>query len=146
MLNYIGGGDGIYLNYRFAQPTRTSRQHIARWDPEFQFPWADVAFFDPVTHLTEVGWTRCEATDTCPKIFEMNSENEFWSKGGSMLTTDGQGHDLDLSRKPNVRYYVLASFQHGTGNGTSRAFAGNSRTRSIWLRCRRQCWSIWTSG
>jgi hypothetical protein len=37
MLNYIGGGDGIYLNYRFSQPTRTSRQHIARWDPEFQF-------------------------------------------------------------------------------------------------------------
>ena len=30
MLNYIGGGDGIYMNYRFAQPTRTSRQHIAR--------------------------------------------------------------------------------------------------------------------
>ena len=23
MLNYIGGGDGIYMNYRFAQPTRT---------------------------------------------------------------------------------------------------------------------------
>jgi hypothetical protein len=50
MLNYIGGGDGIYMNYRFAQPTRTSRQHIARWDPEFQFPFADVTFRDPVTH------------------------------------------------------------------------------------------------
>lgn len=119
MLNYIGGGDGIYLNYRFAQPARTSRQHIARWDPEFQFPWADVAFKDPVTHLTGARLDRCEATDTCPKILEMNSENEFWSKGGSMLTTDGQGHDLDLTKSPNVRYYVLASFQHGTGSGTS---------------------------
>ena len=38
MLNYIGGSDGIYMNYRFAQPTRTQRQHIARWFPEFQFP------------------------------------------------------------------------------------------------------------
>jgi hypothetical protein len=119
MLNYIGGGDGIYLNYRFAQPTRTSRQHIARWDPEFQFPWADVSFKDPVTHLTGGRLDRCEATDTCPKIFETNSENEFWSKGGSMLTTDGQGHDLDLTKTPDVRYYVLASFQHGTGSGTS---------------------------
>ena len=48
MLNYIGGGDGIYMNYRFAQPTRTQRQHIARWFPEFQFPFADLAIFDPV--------------------------------------------------------------------------------------------------
>jgi hypothetical protein len=119
MLNYIGGGDGIYLNYRFAQPTRTSRQHIARWDPEFQFPWADVAFTDPVTHLTGGRLDRCEATGSCPTIIEMNSENEFWSKGGSMLTTDGQGHDLDLTKTPEVRYYVLASFQHGTGSGTS---------------------------
>ena len=36
-----------------------------------------------------------------------------------MLLTDGQGHDLDLSRTPNVRYYLLSSFQHGTGNGTT---------------------------
>ena len=100
MLNYIGGGDGIYLNYRFAQPTRTSRQHIARWDPEFQFPFADVSFKDRVTHETGGRLERCEATDTCPKIFETNSENEFWSKGGSMLTTDGQGHDLDLTKTP----------------------------------------------
>jgi hypothetical protein len=61
MLNYIGGGDGIYMNYRFAQPTRTSRQHIARWDPEFQFPFADVTFRDPVTHLTGGRLARCEA-------------------------------------------------------------------------------------
>ena len=119
MLNYIGGGDGIYLNYRFAQPTRTSRQHIARWDPEFQFPFADVSFKDPVTHATGGRLDRCEATDTCPKILETNSENEFWSKGGSMLTTDGQGRDLDLAKTPEARYYVLASFQHGTGNGAS---------------------------
>jgi Alpha/beta hydrolase domain len=119
MLNYIGGGDGIYLNYRFSQPTRTSRQHIARWDPEFQFPFADVTFKDPVTHLTGGRNAVCETTGTCPKIFETNSENEFWAKGGSMLMTDGQGHDLDLNKTPEVRYYVLASFQHGTGNGTT---------------------------
>jgi hypothetical protein len=106
------------LNCRFAQPTRTSRQHIARWDPEFQFPFADVTFKDPVTH--QIGGRNAvyEVTETCPKIFETNSENEFWSKG-SMLTTDGQGHDLNLNETPEVRYCVLASFQHGTGSGTS---------------------------
>jgi hypothetical protein len=119
MLNYIGGGNGIYMNYRFAQPTRTHRQHIARWFPEFQFPFADLTIFDPVTRQFDGRLARCEETDTCPNIFEANSENEFWAKGGSMLVTDGQGHDLDLSRSPNVRYYLLSSFQHGTGNSNS---------------------------
>jgi hypothetical protein len=119
MLNYIGGGDGIYMNYRFAQPTRTHRQHIARWFPEFQFPFADLTIFDPVTRQIDGRLARCEETNTCPNIFETNSENEFWAKGGSMLLTDGRGHDLDLSRTPNVRYYLLSSFQHGTGNSTT---------------------------
>ena len=119
MLNYLGGGDGIYMNYRFAQPTRTHRQHIARWFPEFQFPFADLTIFDPVTRQINGRLARCEETGTCPNIFEANSENEFWAKGGSMLLTDGQGHDLDLSRIPNVRYYLLSSFQHGTGNSTT---------------------------
>jgi hypothetical protein len=119
MLNYIGGGNGIYMNYRFAQPTRTQRQHIARWFPEFQFPFADLTIFDPVTRQIDGRLGRCQETDTCPNIFETNSENEFWAKGGSMLLTDGQGHDLDLNRTPNVRYYLLSSFQHGTGNNTT---------------------------
>lgn len=119
MLNYIGGANGIYMNYRFAQPTRTHRQHIARWFPEFQFPFADLTIFDPVTHRIDGRLARCEETDTCPNIFEANSENEFWAKGGSMLVTDGQGHDLNLKRTPNVRYYLLSSFQHGTGNSTT---------------------------
>jgi Alpha/beta hydrolase domain len=115
MINWIGGGDGIYMNYRFAQPTRTSRQHIARWDPEFQFPWANQALYDPVTGQYGGRLDACSRTDTCPKIFELNSENEYYSKGGSMLTTDTEGHDLDLHATPNVRYYQLASVPHGAG-------------------------------
>ena len=115
MLNWIGGADGIYLNYRFAQPTRTSRQHIARWYPEFQFPWADIATYDPNTHQFAGRLDACLWTDTCPLIFELNSENEYYSKGGSMLTTDPEGHDLDLNFSPNVRYYQLSSLPHGAG-------------------------------
>ena len=103
------------MNYRFAQPTRTQRQHIARWTPEFQFPFADVPFFDQVTGKYGGRLDACRRSFTCPKIFEVNSENEYWAKGGSMLTTDGQGHDLDLSTTPNVRYYQLSSLPHGAG-------------------------------
>ena len=116
MLNWLGGGNGIFMNYRFAQPTRTHRQHIARWTPEFQFPFADVSMYDPVTGKSGGRLDTCERTGTCPQIFEVNSENEFWAKGGSMLITDGQGHDLDLSRTPQVRYYLLSSLEHSAGS------------------------------
>jgi Alpha/beta hydrolase domain len=115
ILNWIGGGNGIFMNYRFAQPTRTHRQHIARWTPEFQFPFADVPSFDPVTGKYGSRLDRCLETFTCPNIFEVNSENEYWAKGGSMLTTDGQGHDLNLNNVDNVRYYQLSSLPHGAG-------------------------------
>jgi Alpha/beta hydrolase domain len=115
VINWIGGGDGIFMNYRFAQPGRTQRQHIARWYPEFQFPWANQRIHDHVTDRTAGRLDACQRTDTCPKIIEMNSENEFYSKGGSMLTTDTRGRDLDLDETPNVRYYLMSSLPHGAG-------------------------------
>jgi alpha/beta hydrolase family protein len=115
VLNWLGGGSGIYMNYRFAQPTRTHRQHIARWTPEFQFPFANQRLHDDVTGKTAGRLDACAETDTCPKIIEMNSENEYWAKAGSVLTTDTRGRDLDLDELPDVRYYLLASAPHGAG-------------------------------
>jgi hypothetical protein len=116
VLNWVGGGDGIYLNYRFAQPGRTHRQHIARWYPEFQFPWANHITHDQVTQQTAGRLDACQRTDTCPKIIELNSENEYWSKGGSLLTTDTEGNDLQLNDTPNVRYYLMSSLPHAPGS------------------------------
>jgi hypothetical protein len=115
ILNWKAGGSGIFMNYRFGQPVRTHRQHIARWTPEYQFPFADQKLTDTVTGKTDYRLRRCEASQTCPKIFEANSSNEYWAKASSMLQTDSQGHDL--GGLDNVRYYLLASFPHGGGNG-----------------------------
>lgn len=115
VLNWIGGGNGIFMNYRFAQPGRTHRQHIARWYPEFQFPWANHITHDEVTHQTAGRLDACQRTDSCPKIIELNSENEYWAKGGSLLTTDTQGNDLQLNDTPNVRYYLMSSLPHTAG-------------------------------
>ena len=115
VINWVGGGDGSYMNYRFAQPARTSRQHIARWYPEYQFPWANHITHDPVTHQTAGRLDACRRTNTCPKIIELNSENEYYSKGGSLLTTDTRGHDLELEDTPNVRYYLMSSLPHAAG-------------------------------
>jgi hypothetical protein len=116
VLNWKAGGSGLYINYRFSQPTRTHRQHIARWYPEIQFPFANQALFDTVTHQTDGRLSVCSGTDTCPKTFEANSANEYWAKAGSLLTTDTKGNDLDLSRTRGVRYYLFSSQPHGAGS------------------------------
>jgi Alpha/beta hydrolase domain len=115
VLNWKAGGSGMFMNYRFGQPVRTHRQHIARWTPEYQFPFADQKLTDTVTGKTDYRLRRCEESKTCPKIFEANSSNEYWAKAASMMQTDSLGHDLP--GVDNVRYYLLASFPHGPGKG-----------------------------
>jgi hypothetical protein len=117
VLNWKAGGSGLFMNYRFSQPVRTHRHHIARWTPEYQFPFADVKVTDTVTGKTDWRLRRCEESNTCPKTFEANSSNEYWAKASSMMQTDSKGHDLDLGNVANVRYYLLSSLPHGAGNG-----------------------------
>jgi hypothetical protein len=114
MLNWVGGAGGIFMNYRFAQPGRTHRQHIGRWYPEYQFPFANQVTSDPVTGKTDGRLRACLATKTCPDIFEVNSENEYWAKAMSVLQLDGAGHDLP--DPPNVHYFLMSSLQHAAGS------------------------------
>ena len=115
VLSWIGGSSGGFFNDRFAQPGRTHRQHIGRWYPERQFPFADVTTFDPVTGRTDGRLAVCTKTGTCPRIFEVNSENEYWAKAGSLLHTDTEGRDL--LDPPTVRHYLLSSLPHSRGRG-----------------------------
>ncbi len=116
VLNWKAGGGGTFSNYRFSQPDRTHRQHIGRWTPEYQFPFADQMLSDPVTGKTDSRLRRCTESGSCPKIFEANSANEYWAKAASMMQTDSAGHDL--GGVDGVRYYTFASFPHVVaGNG-----------------------------
>ena len=116
VLNWKGGGSGIFLNTRFSQPVRTHRQHIARWTPEIQFPFANERLHDPVTGKTAGRLDRCKETHTCPKIIEANSSNEFWAKAASNLLTDARARDIE-ELAPNVRYYLQSSAPHGAATG-----------------------------
>ena len=117
ILNWLGAGTGGFFNYRFAQPGRTHRQHIGRWYPEFRFPFTNQIIGDPVTGQTDGRLRKCQLTDTCPKIFEANSENEYWSKAGSLLHTDTFGNDLNLHAAPNTRVYLFSSLAHVPATG-----------------------------
>ena len=115
ILNWLAGGSGIFLNYRFAQGARTHRQHIGRWYPEREFPFANQILFDSITGKTDGRLRRCVTSKTCPKIFEVNSGNEYWVKTGSLLHTDTLGNDLRDPRR--VRFYLLSSLPHVAGTG-----------------------------
>ncbi len=115
LLNFLAGPGGGSFNHRFAQPGRTIRQHRDRLYPEIRFPFTWNVRADPVTGRTDGRLRRCLASGTCPKIFDVNSSNEYWNKSGSLLHTDVDGRDL--RDPPNVRFYLLSSLPHVIGAG-----------------------------
>jgi hypothetical protein len=115
--NWLGGGSGVGINYRFAQPGRTERNRQNHFYPEAIFPFAYPALKDSFTGKTAGRGIRPEATHTQAKVFEINSSNEYWVKAASLLHTDLRGQDLPDPE--NVRFFLLSGMQHGSGNGNS---------------------------
>ena len=115
MLNWLGAASGGFFNYRFAQPGRTHRQHVGRCYPEREFPFANRILIDPNTAKIDGRLLRCRITNTCPHIFEVNSANDYWVKGASLLHTDTFGFDIGDAR--NVRTYLLSSLPHIAQSG-----------------------------
>ena len=117
VVNWIGGATGIFMNYRFAEPFRTHRQHISRRFPEFQGPFTNQVTTDTITGKTDGRLKRCLETSTCPKVFEVNSENEYWAKNMALLHVDTAGKDI--GEPDNVRSYLVASLPHNGGTPAS---------------------------
>jgi hypothetical protein len=119
MLQWIAGGDGINMNYRFSQPGRTERNRQEHLYVEGVFPFANVRTTDPITGATDSRYARCAATGTCPLAVEIYSANEYWVKATSLLHTDPAG-TADLHDSRFTRNYFISSHQHGTGNPASK--------------------------
>ncbi|RJG27220.1 hypothetical protein D3872_01505 [Massilia cavernae] len=54
--------------------------------------------------------TRCSASGTCPKLIHLDSSNDFWQSGASLVATGGTSRDVPLP--PGVRAYLMSSTQH----------------------------------
>jgi len=109
MLAHTAGAGGVFLNYEFGQPNRTSTQHEDHTVPENAFPFSTARMTDPVTGKTG-GVLRNDGFD--PLWMETNTSTEYWQKGASLLVTDPLGErDIELPR--NARAYLIAGTQHG---------------------------------
>ena len=120
MMQWIGAGDGLNMNYRWSQTKRTERNRQEELYLEGLFPFANVTTHDPISGQTDGRYKKCEESHTCPLAMEFYSANEYWVKAGSLMSTDPTGR-FDLPDHEDSRLYLLSSKQHGgAGNPTSR--------------------------
>ncbi len=117
ILSWTGGGSGDQINYRFGQTDRTERNRQNHLYPEGVFPFAHQVLTDHLSGKTGGRDERCTASNTCPKLIDGNSANEYWVKAGSLLHTDTRGNDL--KDPENVRFYLVSGLSHGVGDITS---------------------------
>lgn len=120
VLNWLGGGSGVAINFRFAQTARTERNRQNHRYPEAPFPFAWPTLTDPYTGKTAGRGERCAASGTCPKVMETNSSNEYWVKTGSLLHSDPTGKDLPRDPE-NVRFYLLSGVEHTVAGAPPRS-------------------------
>jgi len=120
MMQWIGAGDGLNMNYRWSQTKRTERNRQEELYLEGLYPFANVPTYDPISNTSDWRYKRCEQTHTCPLAMEFYSANEYWVKAGSLMSTDPTGR-FDLPDHPLTRLYLLSSKQHGgAGNPASK--------------------------
>ncbi len=102
----------IALNIRFAQPGRgAGLQHAEHQFPSGELPLTWVATTNPVTQRREGLLDRCSATNTCPKIIQTVTDNEYWQGPMSTSTSDVE-NSRELPIPDNVRIFHFASTQH----------------------------------
>lgn len=119
VFSHIAGAGGVFLNYEFGQPVRTSTQHEDRTFPETAFPFSTARVNDPLSGKTG-SLFRNDGFD--PLLIETNTSTEHWQKGASLLVTDPMGsRDIDLPA--NSRVFMIAGTQHG-GNAGMRSTLG----------------------
>jgi hypothetical protein len=120
MMQWVGAGDGLNMNYRWSQTKRTERARQEELYLEGLYPFANVPTYDPISHTSDWRYKRCEQSHTCPLALEFYSANEFWVKAASLMSTDPTGR-VDLPDHPLTRLYLLSSAQHASaGNPTSK--------------------------
>jgi hypothetical protein len=122
MLQWVGAGDGLNMNYRWSQTSRTERNRQHELYLEGLYPFANVPAVDPISQTIDWRYRICERTNTCPLALEFYSANEYWVKAASLMSTDPSGQ-RDLPDHPLTRLYLLSSAQH--------ASAGNPAVKGV---------------
>ncbi len=109
----VAGAGRVFLNQRFAQP---SRDGWAFWNtlyPTDLFPFSDTP--QPAWNAQGAdGLLMRLSPEAVPKLFLTNGSWEYWNRCASLVHTDVSG-EIDVPLHANTRLYVLSGSQHGPG-------------------------------
>ena len=125
----IAGSRKTFTNYQFSQPGRWQKQHEDHVFPGDQFPFTYTTLTDPVSGHTDGLQEKCTASNTCPKIIHSDGEAELWQARSSLVVTDPLGEHIELPE--NVRAYLIAGTQHGSGRGVHAATANRGICQNL---------------
>ena len=103
---YVGGARRTFVNARFAQTGRYTRQHEDHNYPMDEFPFTWGVTTDPLTGRTDGLLAACAASDTCPQVIQVDADSEYYGAHASLILTRTTGEPVALP--PNVRYWMLA--------------------------------------
>ena len=117
MTPYVAGARRTFVNARFAQTGRYTRQHEDHNYPMDEFPFTFATTTDPLTGRTDGLLAACTASSTCPNIIQVDADSEYYGAHASLILTDTSGQALELP--PNARYWMLAT-AHLQGNAGCR--------------------------
>jgi len=107
------------FNVRWGQPTRLSgTQHTETQFPGQESPQTWGVYADTLSNVTASQLDRCNATNSCPKIFHTITDTEYWQALMALNTSTVDG-SADLVIPDNVRIYQFSSTQHGGGDPTA---------------------------
>jgi hypothetical protein len=111
VMAHIAGSGRFDLNSRWSTPVECCSTLAT------SFPFSAGAQRDPVSGLTEGLLDNTRARTNQPKLFLTNTGVEYWSSGGraaALIHTTPDGK-RDIAQPDNVRVYLFAGTQHGTG-------------------------------
>jgi hypothetical protein len=103
----VAGGRRTFVNYRFAQPGRFTRQHEDHLYPMDEFPFTYATTADPLTGRTDGLLEKCSRSNTCPFVIQVDTDSEAYVSPGSLVTTDPSGKPVAMPT--TVRYYYLTT-------------------------------------
>lgn len=117
VLPVLAGGRGGFFNQLFATPGLIPGEMTGHRSTTL-FPFAYPVLDDPVSGTRDGLLRRCEESNTCPKIMQVDSENEGLMGWGWLLTTAPDGKAI--TRQPqNVRLYAFSGGDHSGSRASS---------------------------
>ena len=108
-----GGGRGG-CNQRFGQPGIVGTRYGGFFYPGDIYPFASRSLRDPISGAQRGLLDRAVKDKVVPKIFQINTGYEYWSRVASLvhMTPDGVA---DAKPMPSERLYHVASAPHFSG-------------------------------